>query len=162
MSTTPMTPTEAITAALAAHPEASAAELAEATGIGGSTASKCLASLEREGIVVRHLGGHEGGRRVADRWALAASVVSTSPAPMRRPGGRRRCERVPGSTRRAVHARARLPQSPWRGADRAEQALGKALGRSSGAVANTCQRLESSGSLRLVSASPRRYEIVDA
>jgi biotin operon repressor len=41
-------------------------------------------------------------------------------------------------------------------------ALGKALGRSSGAVANACQRLESSGSLRLVSDSPRRYQIADA
>ena len=41
-------------------------------------------------------------------------------------------------------------------------ALGKALGRSSGAVANVCQRLESSGGLRLVNASPRRYEIVGA
>ena len=71
MNTTPTTPTEAITAALAAHPESSAAELAEAAGIGGSTASKHLATLERDGIVVRHLGGHEGGRRVADRWALA-------------------------------------------------------------------------------------------
>ena len=77
MTTTPMTATEAITAALAAHPEASAAELAEAAGIGGSTASKCLASLERNGVAVRRLGGHEGGRRVADRWALTASTVST-------------------------------------------------------------------------------------
>ena len=48
-----MTATEAITAALAAHPEASAAELAKAAGIGCSTASKCLASLERDGMAVR-------------------------------------------------------------------------------------------------------------
>ena len=79
MTTTSMTATEAITAALVAHPEASATELAEAAGIGGSTASKCLASLERDGTVVRHLGGHEGGRRVADRWALADTVASTEP-----------------------------------------------------------------------------------
>jgi predicted ArsR family transcriptional regulator len=80
MTTTPTTPTEAITAALAAHLEASAAELAEAAGIGGSTASKCLASLERDGIAVRRPGGHEGGRRVADRWALAANTGSTEPS----------------------------------------------------------------------------------
>jgi predicted ArsR family transcriptional regulator len=79
MNTTPTTPTEAITAALAAHPESSAAELAEATGLGGSTASKHLATLERDGTVVRHLGGHEGRRRVADRWALADTVASTEP-----------------------------------------------------------------------------------
>ena len=60
-------------------PEVSAAELAEAAGIGGSTASKCLASLERDGMAIRHLGGREGGRRVADRWALTGSVVSTKP-----------------------------------------------------------------------------------
>ena len=41
-------------------------------------------------------------------------------------------------------------------------AIGKGLSRSSGAVANACQRRESSGSPRLVSDSPRRYQIADA
>ena len=161
MTTTPMTATEAITASLAAYPEASAAELAEAAGIGGSTASKCLASLERDGMAVRQPGGREGGRRVADRWALTASTVSTKPgaddvAPADDDASASRLRKGELSTLVLEHLKAHVeePIGP--------SALGKALGRSSGAVANACQRLESSGSLRLVSASPRRYEIIDA
>ena len=42
MNTTPKTPAEAVTAALAAHPDSSAAELAEAAGIGGATATSAF------------------------------------------------------------------------------------------------------------------------
>jgi biotin operon repressor len=162
MTTTSMTATEAITAALAAHPEASAAELAEAAGIGGSTASKCLASLERDGMAVRRPGGHEGGRRVADRWALTASTVSTEPGAddvvpaADEDAGASRLHKGELSTLVLDYLKAHVEEAIG------PSALGKALGRSSGAVANACQRLESSGGLRLVNASPRRYEIVGA
>ena len=161
MNTTPTTPTEAITAALAAHPESSAAELAEATGLGGSTASKHLATLERDGTVVRHLGGHEGGRRVSDRWALADTVAATEPgaedaAAVDEDASATRLHKGELSTLVLDYLKAH-------GGDAiGPSALGKALGRSSGAVANACQRLESSGGLRLVSASPRRYQIAEA
>jgi DNA-binding IclR family transcriptional regulator len=156
-----MTATEAITAALAAHPEASAAELAKAAGIGCSTASKCLASLERDGMAVRQSGGREGGRRVADRWALTASVVSTEPgadevAPAADDASASRLRKGELSTLVLDYLKAHAKEAIG------PSALGKALGRSSGAVANACQRLESSGGLRLVNASPRRYEIVGA
>jgi DNA-binding transcriptional ArsR family regulator len=161
MTTAPTTPIEAITAALAEHPEVSAAELAEAAGIGGSTASKYLASLERDGIAVRRPGGHEGGRRVADRWALTSSTVSTEPS----------AEDVPPATDESSASRLHKGElstlvfdylKAHAGEAIGPSAIGKALSRSSGAVANACQRLEVSGRLRLASASPRRYEIAEA
>ena len=98
MNTTPTTPIEAITTALAAHPESSAAELAEAAGIGGSTTSKHLATLERDGIAVRRPGDAEGGRRVADRW-------EASPPP--------RAPRQPTARARLDSTRASCPRSYW-------------------------------------------------
>jgi biotin operon repressor len=169
MNTTPTTPTEAVTATLAAHPESSAAELAEAAGIGGSTASKYLAALERDGVAVRRPGGREGGRRIADRWALADAVASIGPGTERstEPGP----EGVPTSNDDASTPRLHKGELSTLVLDYLKahsddaigpSALGKELGRSSGAVGNACQRLESSGGLRLVSESPRRYQIADA
>jgi hypothetical protein len=40
-------------------------------------------------------------------------------------------------------------------------AVGKALGRSPGAVANVLQRLAVDGRVRLVSQAPRRYRLAD-
>jgi DNA-binding MarR family transcriptional regulator len=169
MNTTPTTPTEAVTAALAAHPESSAAELAEAAGIGGSTASKYLADLERDGVAVRRPGGHEGGRRVADRWALADAVAPIGPGT--EPGTGAVTEGVPtthdeGSAPRLHKGELSTLVLDFLKAHSGDaigpSAIGKALGRSSGAVANACQRLEASGSLRLASDSLRRYQIADA
>lgn len=168
MNTTATTPTEAVTAALAAHPESSAAELAEAAGIGGSTASKYLAALERDGVAVRRPGGREGGRRIADRWALADTVASTElggepdtavteGAPTTHDeGSAPRLHKGELSTLVLDYLKDHSTDAIG------PSAIGKALGRSSGAVANACQRLEASGSLRLVSDSLRRYQIADA
>jgi DNA-binding MarR family transcriptional regulator len=152
MNTTPTTPIEAITTALAAHPESSAAELVEAAGIGGSTTSKHLATLESEDIAVRHPGRHEGGRRVADRWALADAEGS----PTADSAAAARLHKGELSTLVLDYLKAHGDDAIG------PNAIGKALSRSSGAVANACQRLESSGSLRLVSNSPRRFQIADA
>ena len=46
------------------------------------------------------------------------------------------------------------------GEDLGPTQIGKALGRSQGAVSNALARLEAGGEARLVSASPRRYRIV--
>src|SRR5829696_5155075 len=71
---TPATPAaEALLGALADRPGATATELAEAAGIGRSTAAKLLATLAGHGRVLRQPGGHHNGRRPADRWALPAS-----------------------------------------------------------------------------------------
>jgi predicted ArsR family transcriptional regulator len=62
---------EAILDALRQHPNATAAELAEAASIGRSTAGKALATLEAQGRATRQRGTPGGGRATPDRWALA-------------------------------------------------------------------------------------------
>ena len=72
---------EAIVCALTARPEVTSAEVAEALGIGQSTAAKRLAALESAGSVRRSPGGRLDGRRVADRWAVVASPAVSDTAP---------------------------------------------------------------------------------
>lgn len=125
---------EAVLEALERHPGTTVTELAEAAGIGRSTASKALAALEDEGKARRLPGGREGGRRRADHWAppeattpSRAGKVPSEPAP---------AERLrPGALGTLVveylttHANEALGPT----------AVGKALGRSQGAVANLCR-----------------------
>jgi DNA-binding transcriptional MocR family regulator len=64
---------EAILDALRRHPNSTAAELAEAAGIGRSTAGKALAVLEGEGYVIRRDAEPQQGARTApDRWSLSS------------------------------------------------------------------------------------------
>jgi len=99
-TTQKVSPTQVLDA-LAARPGVSAAELAEALGIGGSTAAKHLAALEAAGAVRREPGGCQAGRRLADRWSTTATVEDppaepdgvpayTADAPNRRGGPFRR------------------------------------------------------------------------
>lgn len=60
-----------IYAELVASPGTSGAELALAAGLGRSTAGKALVTLEEHGLAVRTPGGHEGARRIPDRWSPA-------------------------------------------------------------------------------------------
>ncbi|GAA1918856.1 MarR family transcriptional regulator [Streptantibioticus ferralitis] len=62
--------------ALTQQPGTTAAALAEATGIGRSTAAKALARLEKDGRVRRDPGTPDGNRRVASHW------YPTHPAPL--------------------------------------------------------------------------------
>jgi hypothetical protein len=64
---------QAVTTALKAKPEVTAAEVASAAGIGRSTASKVLARLASSGQVRRTEGGRDGARRLPDRFALASA-----------------------------------------------------------------------------------------
>jgi hypothetical protein len=57
-----------IRTALGNSPGATSAALADAAGIGRSTAGKALTILEQNGLARRKLGGHDGKLRVADRW----------------------------------------------------------------------------------------------
>jgi DNA-binding transcriptional ArsR family regulator len=70
MTTTRQDPYDAVAAALVAHPGATAAQVAEAAGIGRSTAAKVLAAMEDRGVARRDPGGRDGGRQLADRWHL--------------------------------------------------------------------------------------------
>jgi hypothetical protein len=57
-------------AALYARPDATAAELAMAAGIGKSTAGKFLATWAKDGSVTRTPGAASGRRRAADHWKI--------------------------------------------------------------------------------------------
>ena len=74
MPTTKNSTADEVLAALKQYPGSTAAELAEAAGLGRSTAGKCLVTLEQKGKAQRRPGGREGGRREPDRWALATAT----------------------------------------------------------------------------------------
>jgi DNA-binding MarR family transcriptional regulator len=175
-------PAEAITSALADHPEATAAQLADLTGIGRSTANKFLAALEREGTVVRRPGGHVGGRRAADHWSLAGggtdATVGDTAAPEgtndppddetsedAEPSAVEPGERDTDTTGAARLGRGELSGlvldylTEHGGEGIGPSAIAKALERSSGAVGNACERLTETGKLRRTSDAPRRYAV---
>jgi predicted transcriptional regulator len=156
---------EALLGALAARPDATAAELAEAAGIGRSTAGKLLAKLAIDGRVLRQPGGLKDGRRTADRWAppSAAPIQDPGPPPTGAP--------VPGADQPSTRA-GRLRSGELRDlvlgclADRPGQALSPTaiattLDRSAGAVANALRVLASQGAVVQTQAKPRRYCITD-
>jgi DNA-binding MarR family transcriptional regulator len=58
---------DALRKALATQPDATAADLAAAAGLGRSTASKILALLEQAGEVRRRQGERDGACRLPDR-----------------------------------------------------------------------------------------------
>jgi IclR helix-turn-helix domain len=105
---TPATPAaEALLGALADWSGATATELAQAAGIGRSTAAKLLAALAGQGRVLRQPGGHHDGG-----WA-PASCASWCWAAW--PSGRgRRCH-LPRSPRHwtARPARSPTPCGSW-------------------------------------------------
>jgi DNA-binding MarR family transcriptional regulator len=67
---------EGILDALGQHPDATTAELAEAAGIGRSTAGKTLANLEAQGRVSRQRGTSQGGKAAPDRWTLVPEPLA--------------------------------------------------------------------------------------
>jgi DNA-binding IclR family transcriptional regulator len=138
----------AVVTALGSQPDATAAEIAAATGLGRSTIAKALARLERAGQVRRAAGGREGGRRLPDRWSPAAETKSSR----RRPsdGGRLR----PGELDRLVldYLATHNDSGPL-----SPTAVANGLGRSSGAVGNCLARLTAAGRVRQGSERPRRY-----
>jgi IclR helix-turn-helix domain len=162
--------TQQLLHALAERPDASAAELADAAGIGRSTASKLLATLFAQGRVLRRSSGQQGGRRIPDRWTLptitattretttvapalpatptpqAADVDQPRPAPGRLGAGQ---------LQDLVEAcLAQRPDQPL-----SATAVAKTLDRSAGAVANALQVLASQARVVLVQTRPRRYVV---
>lgn len=68
---------EKVHRALRENPGSTAAQIALAAGIGGSTTRKALATLALQGQASRE---QSGGRRVADRWHPVESTLDTAPA----------------------------------------------------------------------------------
>lgn len=128
--------------ALALHPNSTAAELAETTGLGRSTVNKQLTVLKTAGGVTAVEGDGHGRGRTPTRWSLTGQPADR---PRLRPG------ELDAIVLEHVHG-LNEPAGPT--------AVGKALGRSAGAVANCMARLAHAGQLKQTSSKPRRYEAV--
>ena len=160
MATTQKVSPEQILEVLTTHPGATSAELSEVLGIGQSTAAKHLATLESAGTARREPGGREGGRRLADRWSTTTSTTDDSSADDGTGGESARSTDRLGPGALGALVREYLAARPSE--DLGPTQIGKALGRSQGAVSNALARFEAGGEAQLVSASPRRYRIVES
>jgi hypothetical protein len=153
---------DALRKALAAQPDATAADLAATAGLGRSTASKTLARLEQTGEVRRHLGGRDGARRLPDRWTLTTATPAPDataeqdgePAKNAMPASnheRLKPGQLEGLILTYMQEHPAEPLGPG--------AVAKALQRSSGAVGNGLARLTRAKKVRQVNDKPRRYQI---
>jgi predicted transcriptional regulator len=161
---TPATPAaEALLGALADRPGATTAELAEAAGIGRSTAAKLLATLAAQGHVLRQPGGLKDGRRVADRWSLPTRAPTQDPsAPAPATPTPRAAQPPTGSERlRSGQLRQLVVGclAERQGQALSPTAIAKTLGRSAGAVSNALRVLAGQGAVVQTQAKPRRYAI---
>jgi hypothetical protein len=154
---------ELVSEALAEHPGSTAAELAAFAKLGQSTVSKALASMEAAGAASRDVAAPVAGRRLAARWNPATRIQpserkTVSPAgstPVSDSGdvaGRLRPGQLGTLVLEYLLAHQEQEWSPT--------AVGKALGRSTGAVANALAKFAASGDAVLTSETPRRYRIV--
>lgn len=186
--------------ALTAAPGATAADLASKAGLGRSTVTKALRDLEADQLARREVGGHDGKRKLPDRWTAiqvpendttdeaapgvveAAEVqVTVTPASegettveptsesaeatdeAGKPAADADSAPTPatdvrlGKGKLAELALGFLVARP--GEEFTASAVGKALGRSPGAVANAFERFAKAGAIVQTSAKPRRYRI---
>jgi predicted ArsR family transcriptional regulator len=144
MSITTNKPTTAdkLREALALHPASTTTELAEISGLSRATITKQLTALQKAGDATATEGTRNGRRgRPASRWSLTGQTA--------RP-------------RLHVGELDGLVLEHLRGLDApvGPTAVGKALDRSAGAVANCMARLSKAGQLRQTSGKPRRYKAV--
>lgn len=122
--------------ALDAKPDQTTNEIADATGLSRSTVGKQLAALKRDNKVTSTPGKREGGHRNPDRWSKATT------------------DRLrPGQLDPLVLDYVTKQKDPI-----GPVAVAKALGRSSGAVANCMDRLAKARDLKRVEDKPRRYK----
>lgn len=168
---------ETVAATLAAHPGRTAAELAQLAGLGTSTVAKALAALETVGLACRHIPEATGdrSRRSAAHWQ---PVPTTPPADAEPAEARPEPESAARTT--GENARSGDGTAPGRterlgkgelgtlvleyliaraGDDLGPTAVGKALDRSQGAVANCLTKLATSGDIVQTSDQPLRYRL---
>jgi predicted ArsR family transcriptional regulator len=142
MTTTTDKPTAAarLREALALNPASTAAQLAQISGLNRATINKQLAALKQTGDATTSDGTPTGRRgRPATRWSLT--------------GHTERSRLRPGELDGLVLEHVRNLDAPV-----GPTAVGRALDRSAGAVANCMARLVSAGRLKQTSRKPRRYE----
>lgn len=140
---------EVVLGVLEERPEVTVAEIAAAAGLGRSTVSRALASLEGAGKVRRREGGRDGARRVADRWRRRSRQRAANSG--RAADGRLRPGQLDGLVLAYVRKHGKRESlGPTK--------VAAGLGRSSGAVANCLKRLASTGRVRQTSERPLRYQ----
>jgi DNA-binding MarR family transcriptional regulator len=162
----PSTPAaQALLDALADRPGATATELAQAAGIGRSTAAKLLATLAEQGRVLRQPGALKDGRRAADRWTLPTPDAIPDPGPPTA-APTRPAEPPPTGAVRLGAGQLRqlvlgcLAERP--GQALSPTAIAKTLDRSAGAVTNALRVLAGQGAVVQAQSKPRRYTITTA
>jgi predicted transcriptional regulator len=166
MAAAPTPAASALLGALADRPGATATELAQAAGIGRSTAAKLLATLAGQGRVLRQPGGHHDGRRAADRWTLPppgptqglGAPPTAAPTPPAKPPPTNSGRLGAGQLRQLVLGC--LAERP--GQALSPTTIAKTLDRSAGAVANALQILAGQGAVTQTQPKPRRYTITTA
>jgi predicted ArsR family transcriptional regulator len=157
---------EAVLALFVDGADMTAAQVADAAGIGRSTAAKTLAGLATDGLLARTAGGRDGARRLPDRWALADQPTT------RTKQTRTAKQPSPGSTARAT-GMDRLRSGELAGqvlsylrehpGQHSPTAIAAGLGgRSGGAVSNALARLADRGEATLTQDRPRRYTAANA
>ena len=143
----------AVLTALTGTDGLSAAQVAEAAGIGRSTATKALATLADQRQVTRTAGGRENGRRLPDRWSPATHAparkdLARAPRPTG-PGSRLGHGELTGQVLGYLHDHP---------GEHSPTAVAAGLGgRSGGAVSNALARLTERGQAVQTSDRPRRY-----
>lgn len=165
--------------ALRRHPDSTARELAEFAGIGGSTATKLLASWAVTGTAVRLPGPADGGRKVAARWVptelpheARKSLQAAADGPRR--NTTRKSAAAPAPTSSEVPS-GRLAKGALHGlvedflTDHDDDDSGYTAGeiarkleRSAGAVRNALDKLTDKGYVVMVQDEPRRYRLANA
>jgi hypothetical protein len=128
-------------------------EIAAAVKISRTSSRKYLAGLNADGTLDREPGGRAGRRKLPDIYSLSQKEPGSKKAAS---AGSKSGRLSPGELDKHVLAYMRkhedeLPQTA--------SAIGKAIERSSGAVANCLVRLEKQEKVRLATPKPRAYEL---
>lgn len=133
-------------------------EIAAAVKVGRTSARKYLAGLKVEKKIVRESGGRDGRRRLPDLFSLPGEA---SGGKQRKTAstGVKNGRLGPGQLDKLVLAYMRQHKGE---APQTASAIGKAIERSSGAVANCLVRLERQGKVRLAKPKPRSYALAEA
>jgi len=151
---------QAILKALAANPEATAAEVADAAGVGRSTASKVLARLASTGEARRTEGGRDGARRLPDRFSLVSAEPAVKTAKPKATANTK--PKAPGEHLKPGQLDGLVLAFLKKNADSGPHGpttVARSLERSSGAVGNCLVRLTKAKQVRQDSDKPRRYSL---
>lgn len=147
--------------ALSGSPGSTVSEVADAVGIGRSTAHQYLAALIDDGKVQRNVGGRDGGRRLPDHYSLVASEATSAegekPASKPKPAAASTVARLrPGELDGLVlgFMREHPDDGPF-----SAGAVARGIDRSAGAVRNCLDRLAEREEASRVSTKPNRYAV---